>query len=228
MTRTPEIDPTLTQVLLDAIEGRIAEVHTGLPGKVLSFDAAKRVVDVQPELLGAFEDDDGATQIVARPVISNVPVQYPGGGGWSITFPLNVGDPVWLKFAERSLDKWKASPPGEMVDPASTRKHDLSDVVAEPAQLRPTSPTPAVDAVNLRIAHDSGAVVLELALNKVTITAPMIDFAAGGTADQPYVRWTELLTWLASHTHPTAGPGAPSPPTLPPPASIASATIKGR
>ena len=57
-------------------------------------------------------------------------MQFPGAGGYRITFPVAEGDTGLLLFAESSLDKWLVS--GGTVDPEDDRRHDLTDAVFLP------------------------------------------------------------------------------------------------
>ena len=61
----------------------------------------------------------------------NCPVLFPQGGGYSITFPLESGDPVKLSVAARSLDEWLTDG-GTDVEPADPRRFDLEDAIVEP------------------------------------------------------------------------------------------------
>lgn len=215
-------NPELVRLILDAIEDRLLDLHTGLPAKVLVFDPATNSVDVQPLLLRARRDEDGVLTTFPLPVISRVPIEYPCGGGWSITWPLSVGDTVDLAFCERSLDRWKEAPPGDLVDPASTRKHDLSDAIAKPC-LRPrTAPIPNVSPTNLRIANDAGTVVVELGPNVVNVTAPTVNINAGLAATLRSILGEPLIEWLRAHTH----VGAPSGPLPVTPAQTAPGILE--
>lgn len=205
-----DIDPSLASVILMAIEGRLAELHTGLPAKVVTFDAAKGSCSVQPLLRRVIRDENEAARELVMPVIANVPIIYPGGGEWSMTFPLAVGDIVFLAFAERSLDEWLDAEPGVLVTPGQARKHDLSDAVAI-TQIRPrTSPIANIDTQNLRIQNTAGTVMIELTPDMARVKAPNIVLDAGAAADQAMVLGDILQTVLAALTVPTPlGPSGP-------------------
>lgn len=125
--------PRLETFVENLVEGRLADVHTCLPAKVVEFDAGQNKVSVQPLIKVSFIDDDGENQEETLPQISDVPVLYPraGGGKFAIVFPLEAGDFVTLVFAERSLDRW-LSGDGAAVNPGDLRKHQLSDAIAIP------------------------------------------------------------------------------------------------
>ena len=77
-------------------------VHTGMPGKVISYEAAKKRAVVQPSLRTRYTDGT----LEEKPPILNVPVCWLSAGGMLIHAPLEAGDPVWLMFSERGLTAW--------------------------------------------------------------------------------------------------------------------------
>ena len=118
--------PTMAKVIQDAIEARLIDVHTAMPGMIVSYDPSKQMAQVQPSLKKKYSNGT----IVPLPIINNVTVVHPRGGTAAILLPLKAGDPCWLIFGERSLDNWKSQ--GGISDPADTRKHHLSDAVCIP------------------------------------------------------------------------------------------------
>lgn len=232
-----DISNDIVRLILDAIEGRLFDVHTGLPATVVSFDPTKQSADVQPLLRRVMVDENESPVTVTIPVITNVPIQYPSGAGWSITWPLAVGDIVYLHFAERSIDDWLEAPPGSLVTPTQARKFDLSDAVVL-AGIRPrTLPLPNISPTNLRIANETGTVVLELSANSIHVQAPTVALDAGGTADSPIPRGADLQTflealrtWLSTLSLPvsgaTAGPPAAPPPVIPATLLSTAATVR--
>ena len=121
-----QITPSLAEFVLDAIDSKMLDIHTAIPGIVVKFDAEKQLADIQPALKRKFSE----TQIEPLPVVTNVPVVYPRSSNSIIYFPLVKGDSVLLLFAERSIDRWISK--GGIVDPADVRKHHLSDGICVP------------------------------------------------------------------------------------------------
>jgi len=86
--------PQLAQLIHAAMESRLSDVHTALPGIVERYDEAKRCADVRLAVTYAFTNSDGESDSMEHPVIPEVPITFPAGGGCSIVFPISVGDPV--------------------------------------------------------------------------------------------------------------------------------------
>lgn len=101
-------------------------VHTSMPGRVVSVNKKNSSLKVQPVLKRRFEGEEP----VNLPVVNGVPLVYPSSGKYKIKFPVEVGDYVLLCFSERSVDKWKSE--GGVVDPEDYRKFNLSDAFAIP------------------------------------------------------------------------------------------------
>lgn len=137
-----------------AIARRLVDLRVCLPAKIVDFDPVTQLASVKPLLQETFTNEAG--QEVAEPlgVISNVPVQFPGAGEFSITFPVKEGDPCLLVFSDRALEKWKDS--GDEVDPIDLRRHHLTDAFAL-LGIRPRPKAlPGFDGENATIGRDGG------------------------------------------------------------------------
>ena len=110
------------------IDNKLMDVHTALPAIIISFDPAKRTVSAQPAIQRVFSEGEGKAGADNLPPCVDVPVVFPMGGGYEITFPVNTGDECLLMFAERCIDSWFET--GQPSEPADFRQHDLSDAFA--------------------------------------------------------------------------------------------------
>lgn len=103
----------LTTALRFVLDQDRKKIHTAMPGIVESYDPASRRAQVRPALRMALTD--GGAQ--ARAALVNVPVSFPAGGGYTMTFPLAAGDNVLLVFSMRGLREWRrtfaAATPGD-------------------------------------------------------------------------------------------------------------------
>jgi hypothetical protein len=191
--------PTLAAVIARAVDLRLASVRVALPAKIKTFDPASQLASVQPLLRETFEDETDAEQVESLPVISHVPVQFPGAGGFVITFPVAEGDPCWLVFSDRSLDKWIEQ--GTEVDPVDLRRHHLSDAVALLGVRSKAGALAEFDASNARIGKVGGVGIslrtgeLHLGVtNSESATEPVLLGNTYATAIKTYVDalWTAM------------------------------------
>jgi len=119
---------SLETVFATVIEGYLDDLHVALPGRVTKFDATTQKASVEPTIGRRFgRYGDRVDEIL--PVLTNVPVVWPRGGGFVLQFPLTVGDFVLLVFSERSYDEWLTKG-GSRVVPQAERRHHLTDAVA--------------------------------------------------------------------------------------------------
>jgi hypothetical protein len=208
----PHFTPTLAQVITRAINARLADVRVALPAHVEAFDPVTQLARVKPLLRESFEAEDGAEVSESLPVISDVPVQFPGAGGFVLTFPVKAGDPCWLVFSDRALDKWIAS--GAEVDPVDLRRHNLSDAVAMLGVRSKAGALAEFDAVHawLGSAGGVGVSVREREVHLgVTHGANAVDAVA--LASKVEARLSALEGAMNAHVHPVpnAVPAGPPP-----------------
>ncbi len=214
MLDTPR--PGLNDVIRAAVESAVADIHVAIPARVERVDLAKGLVDATPLVKEVGEDAEGARLAKPFPVITNVPIVFPGAGGMRITFPVAAGDVVLLIFSERSLDKWLSQ--GGEVDPIDPRRHHLSDAIAIPG-LRPFSaPWQGADAGVMTIGAQGGP------------------FQSAGLGQDIRDELDDIRSKFASHTHVLAiaaasgsggtGTAAVTTTVLAPAKTIKSGTVK--
>lgn len=124
LDRDQQFASTQEQAHAAQIESRFKDLHTMLPGIIQSFDAAKQTAVVQPAIKRIFTE----LGPVNLPLCVDVPVAFPGGGDFFLTFPVKAGDECILMFSERAIDNWYDK--GGVQLPSEYRIHDLSDGVA--------------------------------------------------------------------------------------------------
>lgn len=127
-------NPELEDAIFEMIIGEIAKVRTVTPGKVTSYDPATQRATVQPILRGRYVDEDSLEIVTTRPpLLSHVPVWWPGSNASTLYAPLEAGDDVMLIISDRALDEWKASDNSDLT-PQDMRRFDLTDAVALPGR----------------------------------------------------------------------------------------------
>lgn len=119
---------TPTDILRNSIYSVLNNVHTCLPGIIKSFDPNTSSATIQPALNKNFVSGE-----IPMPILENVPVMFPRGSNFSISYPIAIGDYCLIIFCERSIDLWKGV--GGQVTPNDRRKFDLSDAIAIPGLL---------------------------------------------------------------------------------------------
>jgi hypothetical protein len=162
---------------------RLQEVHTAIPGRVESYDAATQTADVLPLVQTFALQEDGTRLPVTLPVLPAIPVVQPGANGFRVTYPVAAGDTVLVVFTEASLDAWQAR--GGLVDPADPRRHHLADAVAIVGLHANPSPWSGAAADATTWGHDGGPQVVVRAgaveLGSVAASPPTEQLVLGTT-----------------------------------------------
>ena len=172
------------EALRAALDGKQANIWTALPGIIVSFDPEASTVTVQPAIQGSVQAPDGQRRSVNMPVLPDVPVVFPGGGGMTLTFPIQAGDECLVVFSSRCIDGWWQS--GGVQKAMESRMHDLSDGFAlVGVRSQPQRLNPAVSAGTTQLRSDDGQTFIEMdaagqvvkvkAPQKVVIDTPMLE-----------------------------------------------------
>ncbi len=183
--------PSLAGWLSKAMTERLTEMQTSGPAIVTAYDPVTQHCSAQPAVHDAYEDERGDRVAEAVPVISGIPVAFPRGGGFGMTFPLVPGDEVLLVFSRRCIDRWKTK--GGVVDPGDDRLFHISDAMAIPggASLARALANPGAD--HMVIGQDAGCRAhfypTEVSVGGVTADAFFL-----ARADRTEARLTRLET----------------------------------
>ena len=150
---TRQEDPSLALVIQKAIEERLSDLHTCMPGVVSKVFYDRKTVNVRPALKRKY-----INQVpIELPELTDVTIGFFQTHSSIMSFPIKEGDDVWVFFAERSLDVWKQT--GGIVSPDDTRKHHLSDAVAIPV-FKPISSGFPSDPKNILIRHNESRLTI--------------------------------------------------------------------
>lgn len=116
------------------IQYALKNLHTALPVKVESFNPQNQTVTVVAQIQNVLQETSETGEILQKnvdiPPLVDVPVSFPRGGGFAVTFPLQAGDEGFVVFAERCIDGWWQS--GKASEPLDYRFFDLSDAMFIP------------------------------------------------------------------------------------------------
>jgi Phage protein Gp138 N-terminal domain len=143
-----------------AMDGRQSAMWTALPAVIQSFDADKLIVSAQPSVQAMFTGPDQQKQFVNLPVCPDVPVIFPRGGGYELTFPIAAGDECLLVFSSRCIDNWWDQ--GGVQSQRELRMHDLSDGFCIPGPWSQKTKVGNVSTKTAQLRTDDSSLVIEL------------------------------------------------------------------
>ncbi|EMF7563557.1 translation initiation factor IF-2 [Serratia marcescens] len=161
----------------------MSNLRVALPGIIQSFDPETVTCVVQPAVKGYESDDAGKKSSLSLPLLVDIPVIFPRGGGVTLTFPVKAGDECLLVFADRCIDFWWQN--GGVQEPVDGRMHDLSDAFAIVGPQSQSQKISGISSSAAQLRTDDGAAFIELdpgshAVN-VTTAGKLTASAQGGT-----------------------------------------------
>lgn len=206
------------ETLRTILDDRFAQAWTSIPATIQSFDPNEVTCSAQPTVQGFETLSDGSTQWKDMPLLTHVPVIFPRGGSFVITFPIKKGDEALIVFASRCIDQWWTQ--GGSQIQSSLRLHGLTDGFAI---VGPYSKPNAIKNINtdtVQIRSTDGKTFIELTSDGIiNIKAPggvNIDAAGNGVNIKgPTVTDSEGTFnnhTVGQHTHTDPQGGVSSPP----------------
>ncbi|MCS7489192.1 hypothetical protein KQE47_01285 [Raoultella planticola] len=166
----------LAEVLASERKTISEQIRVALPGIIQSFDPGDDdrppTCVVQPAIRYIERDNDGNKNTKDYPLLVDVPVVFPRGGGCTLTFPVKEGDECLVIFADRCIDFWWQN--GGIQEPVDGRMHDLSDafcIVGPQSQAKKIGGI-STSAVELRSDDGSVKLALNPASGAISGTAP--------------------------------------------------------
>jgi len=193
-------NPSLAEVIRGALEHRLGGVRVAMPARIENYDATEQTVDVQP-LIKRIVGSGSARQARSLPVVPRVPVAFPRGGGFFVSFPIQVGDTVLLIVADRSIDTWFTR--GGEVEPLDQRTHNVADAIAIPGIADSTAPIGDVDTADMVLGRDGGSHVRVTSDGEVRLGRRATEPVA--LASKVESELGNLIDWCKTHTHPAPG-----------------------
>lgn len=157
----------LSETIKSATDGMSAQMRVCLPGVIQSFNPQDVTCVVQLAVNG-----QEGNRSVMLPLLPDLPVIFPRGGGVTLTFPVAAGDECMVVFADRRIDFWWQS--GGIQESAAVRTHDLSDAFVIVGPQSQSQKISGISTVAAQLRSDDGTTVISLdpARGSISGTAP--------------------------------------------------------
>lgn len=148
----------LSRVLNEWFDNKLFEIHTHIPGKIVSYSATERKAKVQP-LIKIRDNNNDTFQIDP---IDNVPVIFPSTAKFNLVFPLEKDDGCLLLFSEVSLGNY-LNGKGNIVDADDSNRFELTDCICIPGLwgLKNTPTLTGVNNTDVFIKFNNSKIVME-------------------------------------------------------------------
>jgi hypothetical protein len=148
------------------VNSLLLDVHTAMPGQVISFDSSTQTASVQPCLKRKFAGQNEPTNF---PTVEDVPVVFMGSGDFWVTVDVKADSYVLLIVSERAIDNWIEQ--GGVSDPAKPRKFDMSDCIAIPGLLPDPAKLSGFDSNAIAIRNRDGDIYVKVDASGVSAEA---------------------------------------------------------
>lgn len=211
-----------TQEIHNSAKEEVNNIHTAVPGEIVSFDASKCLATVQPKM--KFKQKNGKT--LDYPEIGEVPVVFlqTMKQEATIAMPIKAGDGCLIVFSEQSLDYWQH---GQETD--TDLKFDLTNAICIPGLFSKENSL-------IKEACDNNAIIVDVKGTRITVSKDNVKIKAtnieldgdvtvkgkistdGEISTKANVTATGDVkagaTSLNSHVHTASGPGSPTTPPI--------------
>lgn len=136
------------------LDGRQSTMWTAMPGIVISVNPVAMTVVVQVAIMGMVSDSTGNDIPTVIKPLPDVPIVFPSGGGFALTFPIIPGDEGLVVFGSRCIDSWWQN--SGIGIPMENRMHDLSDGFFIPGPKSQPNVLPSVSATAVQLRNKLG------------------------------------------------------------------------
>lgn len=126
--------------------------------------------------------DVRVVSVVPGVILTDIPIQMAGGGGWTLTFPIKPGDECILIFQDADIDSWFQSG-GLANEPITPRRHNLSDAIAVFGVRSSPRVLSNYSGTSTQLRNDARTVVIDLAATEIKITAPSVVIDTGDSGE---------------------------------------------
>ena len=159
----------LTQEIEETAHAVVNEIHTAMPGEIVSFDAGSGVATVKPS--GKFVTSDGKE--LDYPVITEAPVTFPfcQSAGVGIAFPVKKGDSCIIIISEVELDAWRSGAESE-----GSLRFDLTSAMVIPGLLDGGSNLAAKASANNAVMIGGGDVEVSVSNDGIKVDTGTTQF----------------------------------------------------
>lgn len=191
--------PTLEELLEFALLAWQKRIRVAIPARVRSFDASDQTVEVELMTSDVARQVDGTRREQPLPVIPDVPVVFPRGGQFFLSFPLAAGDTGQLVICDRAIGKWRST--GNGGDPGDLRMHSLGAGSVFYPGLSPDSRALAnFDTTSITMGREGGP--------SVHVTATDVRLGSASAAEAVVLGTSMQSGWSAARATLNAIPAA--------------------
>ncbi len=174
-------------------------MRTTYPGTIMAFDPVTQFAKVQIAREQFYNGFETYYEEVESPILVDVPVHFPQCGGYSLTFPIKVGDSCLVIFCEKGISHWTYEGKtkigkfeGRVPKAEYFRKHNVNDSMCivgfnpKPKAITNFSATDVElrdDSRGQRITLKPTGVIEVLSQTELDLTTPTVKVVASSAVE---------------------------------------------
>lgn len=157
------------------LDGRQASMWTSMPAiitKVSLGQGGELTCEARPATKAVQVDQQGKRSDVELPLLVDLPVVFPHGGDYVLTFPVTPGDECLVVFASRCIDNWWMS--GDVQPQYEQRMHSLADGIALVGPYSQKTKVDNVSTTTTQLRSNDGKYYVEVDTknNRISVVTP--------------------------------------------------------
>lgn len=172
MDRRERIDDD-AEAMIVVLDGHQANIWTSIPAIIQDFDPVRQTCSAQPALMMQIRNPEGVTSWQALPLLTDVPVHFPSGGGYTLTFPVQAGDECMVVFSKMCIDAWWQLGGANNVR-NDMRQHSLADGIAFVGIKSQPHTIPEISTDSVQLRNDAGDTRIDVKDGTITLKAPTL------------------------------------------------------
>jgi len=142
-------------------------MRVSLPGIIREFDPLTQTATVEIAIREHVRQANLEYVWTNIPPLLDVPVVFPRGGGYVLTFPIQPGDECLVVFADMCIDAWFSN--GGVQNQIEKRRHDLSDGIAIPGLWSQPRVIQNFSMSSVQLRNESGSQYIEITEDQINL-----------------------------------------------------------
>lgn len=185
--RVPDNEVEFYNTLIDKI---FSTLRVCIPGIIKEFDAETQTAKVQVAIREHVRQENMEYQWTEIPELLDVPVVFPRGGGYVLTFPIKKDDECLVVFSDMCIDAWFSL--GKVQNQIEKRRHDLSDAIAIPGLWSQPKKLKDYSTKHVELRNENRSEYIRLKEGAIELVAPAIRVNGTNiTTREEYDEWID-------------------------------------
>ena len=185
--RIQENELELYNTLIDKVFNTI---RVSSPGIIQEFDPETQTATVKVAIREHVRQENMEYAWIEIPLLLDVPVVFPRGGGYVLTFPVKKGDECLVVFSDMCIDAWFSN--GGVQNQIEKRRHDLSDAIAIPGLCSQPTKLEDFSEKHVELRSEDRSEFIRMKPGVIDLVAPTIRVnGVNMTTQERYDEWID-------------------------------------